>query len=82
MLILLINSSIVDVQVSFSVWRFTDLNLELLAKFTAMIWLTPAFIIPGAMITMLGGVLGQLYMKTQLPVKRVMSNARSPVLGQ
>ncbi len=29
-----------------------------------------------------GVYLGQIYMKAQLPVKREMSNAKAPVLGQ
>jgi hypothetical protein len=33
------------------------------------------------MIAVLGGLLGQVYMKAQLSVKREMSNAKAPVVG-
>jgi ABC-type multidrug transport system fused ATPase/permease subunit len=50
-------------------------------KFTAVIIMTPIFVVPGFIVATLGGWCGQIYIKAQLSVKREMSNARSPVLG-
>ena len=53
----------------------------MLAKFLAVVTFSPIFTIPGAVIAVIGGWCGQIYMKAQLSVKREMSNARAPVLG-
>ncbi len=58
-----------------------QLTLSMIAKLGAVIIYTPTFLLPGMVIAALGGYLGQLYIKTQLLVKREMSNAKSPVLG-
>lgn len=51
-------------------------------KILAVIIITPLFIGPGILVFLLGASLGQIYMKAQLSVKREMSNAKAPVLGQ
>jgi hypothetical protein len=39
--------------------------------------------LPPAAVTVVAGlVLGHVYMTAQLPVKRLMSSARSPIIGQ
>ncbi|PSS08858.1 hypothetical protein PHLCEN_2v3473 [Hermanssonia centrifuga] len=53
----------------------------MIAKLGAVVIYTPTFILPAIVIAVLGGYLGQIYMKAQLSVKREMSNAKSPVLG-
>ena len=50
-------------------------------KFIAVVVYTPAFLFPELCISALAFWLGQVYMKSQLPVKREMSNAKSPVLS-
>lgn len=67
---------------SVGVIRVLQLTLGLCIRFTTVILFSPAFLIPGLLITLLGGFFGQLFMKAQLPVKREMSNARAPILGQ
>ncbi|PBK97861.1 P-loop containing nucleoside triphosphate hydrolase protein [Armillaria gallica] len=71
----------VDNGIPFVIYRFTELNLQLIIQFGSIILFSPAFIFPGVMLTCLGGVFGQLYMKAQLPVKRCNANAKSPLLG-
>ncbi|KAK0487292.1 P-loop containing nucleoside triphosphate hydrolase protein [Armillaria novae-zelandiae] len=71
----------VDNSIPFTVHRFTELNLQLIIQFGSIIFFSPAFIFPGIVMTCLGGVFGQLYMKAQLPVKRCNANAKSPLLG-
>lgn len=53
----------------------------MLVKFIAVAIYTPLFIILGVVVTAAGCLLGQIYMKAQLSVKREQSNAKSPVLG-
>lgn len=54
----------------------------MLVKFGAVVILTPVFFVPGVLVALVGGICGQIYMKAQLPVKREMSVAKAPVLGQ
>ena len=58
-----------------------ELSISMLCKFAAVVLMSPVFLIPGALVAIVGGWLGQIYMKAQLSVKREMSNARAPVLG-
>lgn len=53
----------------------------MVVKLGAVVYMTPVFIIPGLAIGVLGGRLGNIYVKAQLSVKREMSNARSPVFS-
>ncbi|KAH8986100.1 hypothetical protein EDB92DRAFT_2116516 [Lactarius akahatsu] len=58
-----------------------DISADMLIKFVAVIYLTPAFAVPGISIAVLGAWLGRIYMKAQMSIKREMSNAKAPVLG-
>jgi hypothetical protein len=62
--------------------RVLQLTIGLSTRFGTVVLFSPAFVIPGLLITLIGGLFGQMFMKAQLPVKREMSNARSPILGQ
>ncbi|KAF7365323.1 hypothetical protein MVEN_00404300 [Mycena venus] len=61
--------------------NFTENTIFLLAKFSAVMILNPAFILPGATITLLSVLTGRFYMRAQLPIQRQMSAARSPMLA-
>lgn len=54
----------------------------MIIKLTAVVFMTPVFLIPGLIIGFLGGWVGHIYMSAQLSVKREMSNAKAPVVGQ
>ena len=71
----------VDGQLAQNLGFVLELTVAMLGKFIAVVTFSPIFTIPGALITVLGGWCGQIYMKAQLSVKREMSNARAPVLG-
>ncbi|EMD39557.1 hypothetical protein CERSUDRAFT_111872 [Gelatoporia subvermispora B] len=71
----------VDSAISSLLSNFIDMSILMLVKFCSIIALSPLFVIPGSIITVIGGICGQLYMKAQLCVKREMSNAKAPVLG-
>lgn len=54
----------------------------MMVQLSAVLVITPVFIGPGILVFVTGAWVGQIYMKAQLSVKREMSNAKSPVLGQ
>ncbi|CAL1706378.1 unnamed protein product [Somion occarium] len=58
-----------------------DYTASIVLKFTAVLLISPIFIIPGLILIVVGVSIGNVYMKAQLPVKREGSNARAPVLG-
>ncbi|KAI0248983.1 hypothetical protein BJV78DRAFT_1276336 [Lactifluus subvellereus] len=60
---------------------FIEISATMLIKVIAVVYLTPVFIVPSTVITILGAWLGQVYMKAQIAIKREMSNAKAPVLG-
>ncbi|KAI0076666.1 multidrug resistance-associated ABC transporter [Panus rudis PR-1116 ss-1] len=71
----------IDSQFPLSLYVFIDISFMIFTKFFAVILISPIFIFPGALLVALGVLLGNIYMKAQLPVKREASNARAPVLG-
>jgi len=71
----------VDGPISQNFAWFIEISSLMLIKFIAVVYLTPVFIVPGTVITILGAWLGQVYMKAQIAIKREMSNAKAPVLG-
>lgn len=58
-----------------------EISVAKLIKFTAVVYLTPVFIIPGVVTATLGALLGHVYMKAQIAIKREMSNSKALVLG-
>jgi hypothetical protein len=62
------------------VW-LNEINVSMLIKAMAVVYLTPVFIFPCVIIAAVGARLGQVYMKAQIAIKREMSNAKAPVLG-
>jgi hypothetical protein len=60
---------------------FIHTSVSMLANLAAIVWYTPAFIVPSAILFGSGIMLGQVYMRAQLSVKREMANAKAPVLG-
>ena len=57
------------------------MGISMFAKFVAIVILSPAFLLPGVAALAIGGMVGQIYTKAQLSVKRETSNARSPILS-
>ena len=57
------------------------MGISMFAKFVAIIAFSPAFLLPGVVALMIGAMIGKIYIKAQLSVKRETSNARSPVLS-
>lgn len=59
-----------------------DVTMSMLAKFFAIIIVTPLYVIPSIAVAAAGGACGQVYIKAQLSVKREMANAKAPVMAQ
>ena len=71
-----VDSGVVDYMSS-----LTDMIGGALIRFGAVVFMSPVFGMPGALLVFIGVWMGQMWMKAQLAVKRERSNARSPILG-
>ncbi|KAJ6589849.1 P-loop containing nucleoside triphosphate hydrolase protein [Mycena vulgaris] len=58
-----------------------ELTVAMLIKLFAVVLFTPVFFFAGALVGIIGAVCGQIYIASQLSVKREMSNAKAPVLA-
>lgn len=57
------------------------ITLKMLMKLAGILLYIPMFIVPSIVFSILGGILGNTYLKAQMSVKREMSNAKAPVIG-
>ncbi|KAH7099122.1 ATP-binding cassette transporter [Auriculariales sp. MPI-PUGE-AT-0066] len=71
----------IDSPLSDLVTDLVDGGAALVCRFSAVVYMSPVFIFPGIMVTCVGWWCGQLYLASQLSVKREMSNSRAPVLA-
>ncbi|KAJ7625289.1 P-loop containing nucleoside triphosphate hydrolase protein [Mycena polygramma] len=62
-------------------WPLSAMIVSMTVKFGAVIIYAPIFFFPGALVGAIGAWIGQIYIAGQLPVKRLMSNTRAPVLA-
>ncbi|KAJ6504576.1 P-loop containing nucleoside triphosphate hydrolase protein [Mycena vitilis] len=62
-------------------WPLTAMIVSMTVKFGAVIIYAPIFFFPGVLVGAIGAWIGQIYIAGQLPVKRLMSNTRAPVLA-
>lgn len=47
-----------------------QLTVHMIQRLSIIVWFTPAFLLPGAVLAVAGLTIAQLYIKAQLPVKR------------
>jgi len=73
---------IVDGPIATSLWTVLNHTVSMAVTFGAIVLFTPIFLGPGVILFILGSYCGRLFMPARISVKREMSNARSPVLGQ
>ncbi|KAJ3556039.1 hypothetical protein NM688_g2249 [Phlebia brevispora] len=71
----------IDGTVVNSLYSLIELSFDVLIKLGAIVVMTPFFVFPGVLMGAIMSLIGRLYMKAQLAVKRERSNARSPVIG-
>ncbi|KAI1790062.1 P-loop containing nucleoside triphosphate hydrolase protein [Ganoderma leucocontextum] len=71
----------VDTQFARGTEVLMEITVFLLTKILSVVILSPIFVIPSVLVALIGGTLGNIYMKAQLSVKRELSVAKAPVLG-
>ncbi|KAJ7741259.1 P-loop containing nucleoside triphosphate hydrolase protein [Mycena metata] len=62
-------------------WGLCSMIVSMLIKLIVVVIYAPLFFFPGVLVGLLGAWIGQIYISGQLPVKRLMSNTRAPVLA-
>ncbi|KIK69636.1 hypothetical protein GYMLUDRAFT_236138 [Collybiopsis luxurians FD-317 M1] len=63
------------------VWRLTEVTISMIVTLGSVLVFAPAFLLPGVVTAILGGYIGQLYLTAQLPMRRLMSINKAPILG-
>ncbi|ORX36515.1 hypothetical protein BD324DRAFT_651753 [Kockovaella imperatae] len=58
-----------------------EISVSLIIKFVIVVSLVPLFSIPAIVIGAIGGFMGEMYIHSQLSIKREMSNAKSPLFS-
>ncbi|KAJ7645869.1 hypothetical protein B0H17DRAFT_1186847 [Mycena rosella] len=71
----------VDGAVAETLHSLIDITVAMIIKFFAVVLFTPVFFFAGLFVGITGAVCGQIYIASQLSVKREMSNAKAPVLA-
>ncbi|KAJ6521925.1 P-loop containing nucleoside triphosphate hydrolase protein [Mycena vulgaris] len=71
----------VDGSIPESFHALIEMTVTMLIKLFAVVLITPVFFFAGALVGIIGAVCGQIYIASQLSVKREMSNAKAPVLA-
>ncbi|KAJ7680686.1 hypothetical protein DFH06DRAFT_1163946 [Mycena polygramma] len=74
--------SAVDSMIPEGLRAVIEMTVSAVIKFGAVVLFTPVFFFAGALVGILGGLCGKIYIASQLSVKREQSNAKAPVLAQ
>jgi len=62
----------VDGQITQSLWWVLDQVIGIITKLGVIVLFTPIFVVPGVFVGFIGFFIGNLYLKSQLSVKREM----------
>ncbi|KAJ7069529.1 hypothetical protein C8F01DRAFT_1245729 [Mycena amicta] len=62
-------------------WPLSSMIISMTVRFGSIVLYAPVFFFPGVAIGAIGAWIGQVYIAGQLPVKRLTSNAKAPVLA-
>ncbi|KAJ7465185.1 hypothetical protein FB451DRAFT_1488697 [Mycena latifolia] len=76
-----VDISAVDGAIADTFESLIHISMSMLIKFSAVVLFTPIFFFAGLLVGITGAVCGQIYIASQLSVKREMSNAKAPVLA-
>ena len=71
----------VDDRVPVTFYSVIDIGYELVLRLCAVIILSPAFTVPGALLIVVGFWMSHIYMKADLSLKRELNIAKAPVMG-
>ncbi|KAF8199798.1 P-loop containing nucleoside triphosphate hydrolase protein [Mycena galopus ATCC 62051] len=77
-----VDISAIDSQIAEGLRGLIECSVVLVVKFVAIVLFTPVFFFAGAIVGIIGSVLGNIYLGSQLSVKREHSNVKAPVLAQ
>ncbi|KAF8512318.1 hypothetical protein BU17DRAFT_77408 [Hysterangium stoloniferum] len=72
---------VVDGPLPSTISNLIHTTATLLILLLSVVIFVPVFVFPGIMAFIVGTIYGQLYIQAQLPIKREMSNRRSPVIA-
>ncbi|KAG8864758.1 hypothetical protein FRB96_003344 [Tulasnella sp. 330] len=72
---------VIDESLPLMVFDVSDATISMFLKFASVAFYNPIFIIPGVVAGVLSGLIGSVYLSAQLPIKRAMSNTKSPILS-
>jgi len=61
---------------------FSTFTITFVLKFLSVVVVTPVALPGGVIVAVLGGICGQIYIRSVMSVKREMSKAKSPLIGQ
>ncbi|KIY72764.1 P-loop containing nucleoside triphosphate hydrolase protein [Cylindrobasidium torrendii FP15055 ss-10] len=76
-----VDIAVVDNEISNQLFRISEISMEQIVKLGAVLYFSPSFSFPALFLVCVGLLFGQVYLRAQLPVKRITSNAKSPVIG-
>ncbi|KAJ7069538.1 hypothetical protein C8F01DRAFT_1113104 [Mycena amicta] len=62
-------------------WPLSSIIISMTVRFGSIVLYAPVFFFPGVAIGAIGAWIGQIYIAGQLPVKRLTSNTKAPVLA-
>ncbi|KAJ7818819.1 hypothetical protein B0H13DRAFT_2242056 [Mycena leptocephala] len=71
----------VDDSLGVQFYALSSVIISMMVKICAVLIYAPICFFPGAFVGAMGAWVGQIYIASQLPVKRLMSNTRAPVLA-
>lgn len=71
-----------DTTLAHCVQGVSELTVTLALKFVLLVWMVPAFAPLAITVGLVGGVVGEFYVRAQMDVKRETSNAKSPLYSQ
>lgn len=77
----MLNHGAVDNMLPNSIFHTVDTALNISMKVGAIVIISPIFSVPAVITLLVGGWIGHVFMRAQLPVKREGSKAKAPVLG-
>ncbi|KAH8108752.1 P-loop containing nucleoside triphosphate hydrolase protein [Phellopilus nigrolimitatus] len=73
----------IDEQLTRMASPFMSITINLICLFFAAVFMVGWYaLIPGLVVAILGGLLGRVYLKCQICIRREMSNAKAPVMTQ
>ncbi|KAF9077569.1 P-loop containing nucleoside triphosphate hydrolase protein, partial [Rhodocollybia butyracea] len=71
----------IDNSMASGTWRLLGISTMMIVDLGSVMVFAPIFLVPGIVIVLLGVYFGQVYIGAQLPMRRLMSVYKAPILG-